>query len=947
MTKTPALRSIPFHGPNLGYILELYEKYQNDPDSVDTATQSLFQNWIPPIDAGQVSFDGRNAYVNGSGVQEIPYQKIVAVANLAEAIRRYGFLAARLDPLGTSPVGDPALELSHYGLSEADLLNLPCSLVGGPVVERSQNSFEAIQELRRIYSSSIGHDYAQVRAPAEREWFQQVTESRRFAPPADPVNPIALLNRLSEVEAFELFLHRIYPGKTRFSLEGLEMLVPVLDEIIGDAAADGVKSILIGMAHRGRLNVLAHVLKKPYREILTEFKDPLEQQALSARNDVGWTGDVNYHEGASRSLGDTGLYDAQPGKVHDVTVRMAPNPSHLELVNPVVEGMARADGTFSIGPGNPDFDHFRSLPVLIHGDAAFPGQGVVAETLNLARLDGYFTGGTIHIIANNQVGFTTDPHDTRSTLFASDLAKGFKIPIVHVNANDPVACMEVARMAAAYRNRFQRDFLINLIGYRRHGHNEGDEPRFTQPAMYKLVDSVPSVREIWTKQVVQQGNISQDEATNMVSGFTTTLQKAWDSLDDSYADIEPRDLKPLPTTVPEVDTSLAITQLRTLHESLLDFPADFRVNARIQRILRRRRNALDDPEAATIDWGLAEHLALAAILADGTAIRLTGEDVKRGTFSHRHAALYDAETGDEFIPLQNIPQSQAAFEIHNSPLTENATIGFEYGYNIQAPDRLVIWEAQYGDFINGAQPVIDEFLVSGRAKWEQNPSLVLLLPHGYEGQGPDHSSARPERFLQMAAEVNMRVVNCTTAAQYFHLLRMQAQLIKSHPLPLVVLTPKSLLRHPLAASTPNDLATGDWMPIIDDSEVEPNRVSQLILCNGKIYTDLVGSEQRTKSLKARKKATAVIRVELLYPFPKSDLQALLNRYPNLQSVRWVQEEPENMGAWDYIRPLLQGLLGNDIPLSYVGRPRRANPAEGSAAWHNFTQKEIINRAFKN
>lgn len=942
-----------FSGPNYGYILELYEAYLADPESVDEETRLYFRNWQPPLSAPHVNGQTSSAPASSPqttaqplSIDNTAQSKIVGVANLAQAIRRYGYLAAQLDPLGTPPLDDPELQLDYHGLTEDDLRQLPCHLVSGPVVERSQNALEAINELRQIYSSSIGFDCAQIRVPAERDWLRESIESRRFTPPKDPVNPQALLKRLTQVEAFEQFLQKVYPGKTRFSIEGLDMLVPVMDEIIGDAAADGVQSILIGMAHRGRLNVLAHVLNKPYREILTEFKDPIASQVLSARNDVGWTGDVKYHEGASRALDQIGFYDESPDTItYDVTVRMAPNPSHLELVNPVVEGMARADGTFSDGRGEPRFDHRISLPILIHGDAAFPGQGIVAETLNLARLDGYSTGGTIHIIANNQIGFTTNPSDSRSTLFASDLAKGFKMPIIHVNADDPVACIEVARIAVAYREEFQRDCLINLIGYRRHGHNEGDEPRFTQPEMYARVDATPTVRQLWTKHIVDEGTVTQSDADELLDECMAELQSAWDSLEDDYADIGPQGLKPIHEMSPSIETKVSLDDLRAYHNALLDFPSDFTINNRIKRIMGRRQSTLDDADAANIDWGLAEHLALASILADGISIRLTGEDVERGTFSHRHAALFDAESGAVHVPLQALPQSNAAFEIHNSPLTENATIGFEYGYNIQAPERLVIWEAQYGDFINGAQPILDEFLLSGRAKWEQTPSMVLLLPHGYEGQGPDHSSARPERFLQMGAEINVRVVNCTTAAQYFHLLRRQALLLVDHPLPLIVLTPKSLLRHPMAASTPNELSEGHWQHVIDDADAKPAATTRLILCSGKIYVDLVSSDEREKSLKARKNRISIARVEQLYPFPQEDIVELLDRYPKLSEVLWVQEEPENMGAWQYIKPHLREVIDDSIPIRYVGRPPRANPAEGSAAWHKISQAEIIEQAF--
>ncbi|MEZ4658900.1 MAG: 2-oxoglutarate dehydrogenase E1 component [Caldilineaceae bacterium] len=719
-------------------------------------------------------------------------------------------------------------------------------------------------------------------------------------------------------------------------MEGLDMLVPMLDAILAKACQSGIREVLIGMAHRGRLNVLAHILGKPYEALLLEFKDPVNSASQTRLSQLGWTGDVKYHAGASRML---------PGSdMLDLTVRMAPNPSHLEHVNPVVEGMARAAGAFVDQPGPPRQDQFVSLPIQIHGDAAFSGQGIVAETLNFTRLTGYSTGGAIHIIANNQVGFTTGPNQTRSTLYASDLAKGFKIPIVHVNADDPIACIRAARLAIGYRNHFKRDFFIDLIGYRRYGHNEGDEPRFTQPKMYAIIDAHPTVRQHLAQQLIAQGQVDADEPEQLLNEQTARLQQALASL--------PTDVTPAPEIKPpppgaarKVETAVPLTALRKLHQDMLIVPAGFQAHPRLQRVRRRSANALENVDEATVDWGMAEQLALASILADGIAIRMTGEDVKRGTFSHRHAALFDAESGAEYVPLHHLPQAKAAFEIHNSPLSEAAAIGFEYGYNIERPERLVIWEAQYGDFINTAQAVIDEFVTSGFAKWDQTPSLVLLLPHGYEGQGPDHSSARLERFLQSAAEINMRIAYPTTAAQYFHLLRRQAALLVTDPLPLVVMTPKSLLRHPLAASPPRHLAESRWQPVIDDPEVVGGQrsradIRRLLLCSGKIYVDLVSSEARAAAVE-----TAVARVEQLYPFPAYDLEPLFKSYPNLQELVWVQEEPRNMGAWSAVKPQLNFITQERYPLRYVGRPRRASPAEGSVSWHRAEQEEIVEEAF--
>jgi 2-oxoglutarate dehydrogenase E1 component len=788
-----------------------------------------------------------------------------------------------------------------------------------------------IEAFRQIYCSTTGYDYAHVFVPEERRWLRQAAEGGRFRAPLDPISPVALLERLSQVEAFERFLHRAFPGKTRFSIEGLDILVPILDEVIGEAAESGTRNILIGMAHRGRLNVMAHVLNKPYAQILAEFKEPVSSRVF--REDMAWTGDVKYHAGAHRAIKD--------GQEMDVAVSMPPNPSHLEAIDPVVEGMARAAGTIVDGSGAPTFDPKRSLPILIHGDAAFPGQGIVAETLNLSRLPGYQTGGTIHIIVNNQLGFTTGPEAEYSTSYASGLARGFKIPIVHVNSDDPEACVEAARLAFAYRERFQRDFLIDLIGYRRYGHNEGDEPAFTQPLMYQKIASHPTVREIWARTLETRGEIQPAAADAIAKKYSDELQGVMDALKPEQDFIEPQPEDPPPGAAAKADTAVPIEQLRQMNEALLRMPSGFTIHRKLERVREKRIHMLDNPDERTVDWSAAEDLAFASILAGGISIRLTGEDVERGTFSHRHAVLHDAETGKLHVPLQTLPHARAAFEIHNSPLTENALVGFEFGYNIQEPSRLVIWEAQYGDFINGAQTMIDEFVVSARGKWGLRPSLVFLLPHGHEGQGPDHASARPERFLQLAADINVRIANCTTAAQYFHLLRRQAALLQVDPLPLVVLTPKSLLRHSAVASTPRDLAEGRFRMVLPDQDAAARAadIRRVLVCSGKVYTDLIASEHR-----AAHPEVAICRVEQLYPVPMRDLRAMFDGYPNSDEIVWVQEEPENMGAWDFIRPHLQE-VSSGRTVRRVARPRSASPAEGSAARHAVNQQALVNQAF--
>jgi 2-oxoglutarate dehydrogenase E1 component len=950
-----------FTGANAGYVYELFERYQRDPSSVDEATRQAFANWTSAaardlsgelrrdLAAGAPSAGGLTAPAPAAAAgpaAAADFQTAIAAFNLAESIRRFGHLAAQLDPLGFhDPIGDPSLHPQSHGLTDAALKRLPASIVSGPAargphdadspasggIAGAANAYEAIARLREIYCSTTGHDYNHVFVPDERVWLRHAVESGQFRPPRDPINGRDLLDRITEVETFERFLQRTFPGKTRFSIEGLDMMVPILDEIIHDAAEGGVQHVMIAMAHRGRLNVLAHILQKSYKEILAEFKDPI----LKLRVDLGFMGDVKYHAGARVT--------AQPeGLPKQVVISMPPNPSHLEAVDPVLNGMARAAGTTADQAGPPIVDHGKVLAILIHGDAAFPGQGIVAETLNLSRLDGYDVGGIIHIIANNQLGFTTDPDESYSTSYASGLARGFKIPITHVNADDPVACIEAARLAIAYRQRFKLDSLIDLVGYRRYGHNEGDEPAFTQPQVYQIVAGHPTVRDKFARQLIERGEITQDEADAMAKSRMAALESA-------YASIEPEQdvVPPVPAVPPsgaalKVNTAVPLALLQEINRDLMRVPDGFAVHRKLERGRERRKAMFQSPTERSIDWASAEELALATILADGLPIRVTGEDVERGTFSHRHCVYHDAVTGEEHIPLQKLPQARASFEICNSPLSEYACVGFELGYNLQEPGRLVVWEAQYGDFINGAQIILDEYLTSGRAKWGMAPSLVLLLPHGYEGQGPDHSSARLERFLNAAADTNMRIVNCTTAAQYFHVLRRQALLLKIDPLPLVVMTPKSLLRHPFTASTPADLAEGRFTRVIDDLEAaaQPSKVRRLALCSGKVAVDLLTSERRKED-----PTVAIARVEQLYPFPADPIADLLNRYSNIREVCWVQEEPENMGAWEFVRPLLEPLIDRRWPLRYIGRSRRSSPSEGSSSWHAANQRAIVDQVY--
>ncbi len=919
-----------FHGLNSGYVMELFERYLENPSSVDPATKTIFDRWNPQ---DEMFSESRANDFFGPSTKNM--ETAVAIANMAQAIRRHGHLESNIDPLNPPSHAEVTLHPETFGLRDRDLLNYPASLVGWPLSENSANAFDAIKNLRNIYSSTAGYNYDHIYEAEERAWLREAIESGTYRPPINPLDETEILDTLIKVEAFEKFLHRIFPGKFRFSVEGVDMLVPMLNELIDLALIKDIHQIVLGMAHRGRLNVMHHVMGKTYKYTLLKFRDPLLKRDFA--DDMGWTGDVKYHESASR--------DIPKGELLDDTMRitMVPNPSHLESVNPVVQGMSRACGINDGNPGPPKFDPSAVIPVQIHGDAAFMGQGINAETLNLYALPAYNTGGTIHIITNNQIGYTTIPSDSRSTLYASDLAKGFEIPVVHVNADDPAACIEAIRLAFGYISEFEKHFLIDLVGYRRYGHNEADEPGFTQPMIYKKIDSHPTVMSIWKNKLISEGKVTENQVDRMRERHMLKITEEFESIGPDESPEESISLFPEPQAAKKAVTKVDAETLRELNRALLHLPDDFTINPKIARIRDRRKNILDDPKAKTIDWAAAEELAYASIVADGTPIRITGQDCERGTFSHRHAVLHDLEDGKTHTPLQKIPQAKAAFEIKNSPLTENACLGFEYGYSIQKRNCLVIWEAQYGDFINGAQTIIDEYLVSARAKWGQTPSLVLLLPHAYEGQGPDHSSARLERFLMSAAEYNMRIVNCTTSAQFFHVLRRQSALLEKDPLPLVVMTPKGLLRNPMMNSSLKDLSEGSWLPVIDDpmNARQAKKVRRLILCSGKVYIDLISSELRKKSPEV-----AVVRVEQLYPRPKDELIEIVNRYAGVEEVAWVQEEPQNSGAWKYMLPFLKRkIIKKRHPVSYIGRKRNSSPSEGLFSMHKYNQDLLIKQAF--
>lgn len=914
-----------FYGPNAGYVLELYEQYLRDPASVDTITRAAFEHWSPEQVESTDSADREMAF-------QIAH--VVAASALAHAIRERGHLGAHLDPLESEPLGDPALIPETHGISEAELAQLPPHVIGGHAAEGVSNALEAINTLRAMYSGTISYEFDQVKSPVERGWLRDAVGWHLYRDTQNGATKRELLQSLTRVESFEKFLQQIFPGQTRFSVEGTDVLIPMLNEIVNGATESGSEEVIIGMAHRGRLNVLAHVLDKPYGAIISEFmhlkRDTDESVSESFR--FGWIGDVKYHLGAEYVLDEKNEVSLK--------VSLAPNPSHLEFVNAVVEGMTRAAQETRTQTGFPKRNQERARAVVIHGDAAFSGEGIVAETMNLWNLRGYSAGGTIHIIANNQLGYTTEPYDSRSTHFASDLAKGFEIPIIHVNADDPDAALTAMRLAFAYQDEFQKDILIDLVGYRRWGHNEGDEPGFTQPVMYEYIRTHPTVREIYAHQLEQEGLVTTQEAEQMVADALAELERAKREAEEGLyvvtQDVAEEQNEQLVEAEQTMPPAVSADHLRKLNAGLLAWPRNFSPNPKLARLLQRRATTLDD--GSSVDWGQAEALAFASILADGTPIRLSGQDSERGTFSHRHAVIHDQNSGEIYIPLQHLNEARASFAIYNSPLSEVAVMGFEYGYSVHAPETLVLWEAQYGDFANVAQIIIDQFVSSGRAKWLQESSLVLLLPHGYEGKGPEHSSARLERYLALSAQNNWRVVNCSTAGQYFHVLRRQAFYLTRAPRPLVIMTPKSLLRNPLAGTTLQELAEGHFQPVLNDYEAltRPESIRRLVLSSGKMAIDLAASELRKQA-----DDVALARVEELYPFPEEALRQVLAMYPRVREVTWVQEEPQNMGAWKYMSPRVKKLLNAKVKLSVLARPESSSPATGFSELFQAEQTELI------
>ena len=855
-------------------------------------------------------------------------EAVTAGMSLVKAHRTHGHLAADLDPLGTQPIGDPSLDPRTVHLTREDMLAVPADVLR--VYVPGETLADVIPNLHQTYCGTIAFEIEHISSHQQRVWLREHIESGAYRQPTiTPEHRVRLLRRLSKVDAMERYFRKTFIGQKTFSIEGLDTMVPMVVELLNMVVGDGVGQVVLGMAHRGRLAMIGHVVNHPYESILVSFEQGDQRRALGGGGSDP-TGDVKYH------LGATGTYLTETQK--PLTVRLLPNPSHLEVVNAVVEGWTRAEQTRR-GASTLHLDPTAALPLLIHGDAAFPGQGVVSEVLNMQSLPGYTTGGTVHIIANNQIGFTTLPQDSRSTHYASDLAKGFDCPIIHVNADDVEACIHAIRLAYDYRRTYHRDVVIDLIGYRRFGHNEGDEPNYTQPVMYERIRKHPTVREIYVDKLVGNGLITNEAAAAMSEQYYERVRVAHDRVKQTLAVSDSPPLEPLGHHVghpgQDVHTGVARDTLHALNEQLITFPDGFTLNPKMAKQLAKRRESVD---GGLVDWGTAESLAFGSLLMQDRPIRLTGQDTERGTFSQRHLVFHDARNGRHWVPMLHVVGATAAFELHNSPLSEAAALGFEYGYSAATPDTLVIWEAQFGDFVNNAQGVIDQFISSGWAKWGQRSRLTLLLPHGYEGAGPEHSSARLERFLALAAFGNMRVANCTTTGQYFHLLRDQA--LTDEPRPLVIMTPKSLLRKSESMDSLDVLVEDRFHKVIDDPTIsDRDAVQTLLLCTGKIYYELAQHPLRQEVTDL-----AIARIEQLDPLPIDETLDLIRSYPRLEQIFWVQEEPSNMGAWLHLARPIGRRRPYEIRWDYIGRPRRASPSEGFNGAHLIEQERILTTA---
>jgi 2-oxoglutarate dehydrogenase E1 component len=904
-------------GVNAAAVEEIHARWEVDPGSVDPAWAALFEGEDAPV-RGDGRIDRRTA------------EKHARVLRLIHAYRSRGHRVAEIDPLGGRKDSYfPELDPGHYGLGHEDLDRpfLAGDLPGGPV----QPLRDILALLRETYCGKVGVEFTHIQDPGRKVWVQRRLEESRNRSLFAKDDRVRILERLAEAELFERFLHTKFLGQKRFSLEGAESTIALLDAIVEEAPAHGVREFVIGMAHRGRLNVLSNVIGKSLETIFGEFED-IENVAAPFGS-----GDVKYHKGYST--------DRRTRSGQRVHLSLTGNPSHLEAVNPVVEGRARAKQAL-VG----DRRGRTVVPLLIHGDAAFAGQGVVAETLNLSRLAGYSTGGTIHVVVNNQIGFTATPAETRSTLYCTDVAKMLQAPVFHVNGDDPEAVVHVALFALEYRQRFSEDVVIDLVCYRRHGHNEGDEPSFTQPLLYEKIRSTPPVRQLYQEHLIEAGVITREDAERMEKQENEQLLHALETIktrppgpDEPYEPGGPWTGFSRVAPAEQPETGVAIERLQQIGERLAELPPGFEVHRKLLPFLEKRRKAI--AEDADIDWAFGEALAFGSLLLEGYGVRLSGQDSSRGTFSHRHAVLVDQASEAEYAPLAHLANAQGRFEVYDSLLSEAAVLGFEYGYTLADPMTLVAWEAQFGDFANGAQVIIDQFVASAAVKWGRISGLVMLLPHGYEGQGPEHSSARIERYLQLCAEDNIQVVNCTTPAQYFHALRRQMR--RNYRAPLVVFTPKSLLRAPRAVSKPAEFADGRFQTVIGDALARrtPESVRRVLLCSGKIYYELVEERERRFG-EGVAGEVAIARLEQLYPFDADALAAALAPFAaTAEHFTWVQEEPRNMGAWSSVAERIAPVLSAGRPLGYAGRLAYAAPAGGSMRLHRKRQSTLIAQAF--
>jgi 2-oxoglutarate dehydrogenase E1 component len=911
---------------NAEYIDTMYQQWLSDPESVAESWQQFFRGFDlgarsaagPALRAGSESHDSERRGTSGDADALIAaLRKQGKVDALIYHYRDIGHLIADLDPLGTKRPFPKSLELESFGLHESDLDAL--FDVGLLPLERPSTLRAIIDMLQQTYCGHVGVEYMHMQDREQRRWLQAYMEPVRNRPQFTHEQKMHLLRELIEADALESFLHRRYMGKKRFGLDGGEALIPMLDALIDRGPLRNVKEFTIGMAHRGRLNVLVNILHKTYDQLFTEFEEAWVEDFIESG------GDVKYHRGYSADHTTSG---GEP-----VRLTLSPNPSHLEYVNAVVLGRARAKQRI-----RRDMNREQCVPILMHGDASFPAQGVVAECLNMVHLDGYTVGGTIHVVINNQVGFTTDPKDAHSGRYCTDIAKMIEAPIFHVNGDDPEACAFVAQLALDYRQAFKNDIVIDFWCFRKHGHNEGDEPTYTQPLLYERIRKQEPVLTKYAAQLVAEGEITQDE-------FERGYERLRSALDEAQTRTKEKPVEPTVRALSNtwaglkmeysdepVETAAPKDQLVKVSKALAKMPDGFNLHKKLKKLMDYRGSAVEKDEP--LDWAMGEMLAYGTLLDDGFAVRLTGQDVERGTFSHRHAVLFDQKTGKGFEPLNNLASGQSKFCIHNSPLTESACVGFEYGYSLGDPKMLVIWEAQFGDFVNGAQVYFDQFVASAEAKWKRSSGMTCFLPHGYEGQGPEHSSARLERFLILCANNNMAVVYPTTPAQMFHMLRRQMK--RAFRKPLIVMTPKSLLRHPEATSSVAELTSGGgFQRVIDDPFVKnPARKRRVLLCTGKIYYDLIAHRRNVTDADV-----AIIRVEELYPFPEMPLREVLKRYPAEAEMVWAQEEPRNMGAYRFMREQLQDKL--DIEVHYIGREVHASPAVASQKMHEQQQKSIM------